>query len=514
MNYSLGGFLTAIVLSGAAQAATFNVTRMDDPVPDGCQVNNCSLREAVIDADQTVAKDTIVLPAGVYLIDFAGGVDTSVESGDLDISTDMDFIGAPSTIDGQNLGRMMEIKSGATVALMDLTLRNANSSLATNNTQNGGALQISGGTLIVDSVTFSDNSTQSLGGAIYARDDAVLDIDNSFFTNNSAGRGAAIMSSGKVTVRNTTFNGNQGIEGTLDNGAVAYLSGSTNDSLFENVVFDQNVTTGSGGAIYFLGSKLRIDGLVATSNQSTTRGGGVIFVPGTNHAKQVEIVNALFKSNMAQDGGAISYSADSDTLDIRHSSFVGNVAGGDGGALYQTGNNVDLTNVTFSGNQVTNNGGAIYLFGEGLTLLHSTFSGGSATRGNALYVGGSVGISSAQLANNLIDGGCDISNADTVTSLGGNVEGTGDSCELSAGSDLVNQSNALLGLQPLRNNIGGTPTHELTSASVARGQGETTICESVKVDQLYESRGSNCNSGAVESNTIFKDGFESGLTKS
>ena len=130
-----------------------------------------------------------------------------------------------------------------------------------------------------------------------------------------------------------------------------------------------------------------------------------------------------------------------------------------------------------------------------------------------MYVGGTVSISSAQLANNLIEGGCDISNADTVTSLGGNVEGTGDSCELYAGSDLVNQSGAQLGLQPLRDNIGGTPTHELTSASVARGQGETALCEAVQVDQLYESRGSNCNSGAVESNTIFKDGFESGSSK-
>jgi len=66
-------------------------------------------------------------------------------------------------------------------------------------------------------------------------------------------------------------------------------------------------------------------------------------------------------------------------------------------------------------------------------------------------------------------------------------------------------------LQALRDNIGATPTHELTSGSVARGQGETTICESVMVDQLYDNRGSECNSGAVESNRIFRDGFESGI---
>ena len=85
---SLSGLLAAIVLTSTAHAATFNVTRMDDPAPDGCNVNDCSLREAVIAAGQTVAKDIIMLPAGVYLIDLAGS-DSSENTGDLDISTDM-----------------------------------------------------------------------------------------------------------------------------------------------------------------------------------------------------------------------------------------------------------------------------------------------------------------------------------------------------------------------------------------------------------------------------------------
>ncbi len=105
MKNSLGVLLTASVLTSVAQAATINVTRTDDPVPDGCNANDCSLREAVIDADQTPAEDTIVLPAGVYLIDFDVEFDNSAEVGDLDISTDMVFAGAPSTIDGQGLGR-------------------------------------------------------------------------------------------------------------------------------------------------------------------------------------------------------------------------------------------------------------------------------------------------------------------------------------------------------------------------------------------------------------------------
>jgi hypothetical protein len=276
------------------------------------------------------------------------------------------------------------------------------------------------------------------------------------------------------------------------------------------VTFDRNVTTGGGGAVYFLGRKLRIDGLIATANESTTRQGGVLAVSGTAHAKQVEIVNATFDGNMADDGGAISFAGSSDTLDIRHSSFVNNTATDWGGAVNLTGGKVEVTNSTFSGNQTSDIGGAIQLFGAELTLHHATFTGGSADRGDALYVGGGPSISMAKLANNLIDGECFISDAESVTSLGGNVEGTGDSCALDAGSDLVNQSSEQLGLQPLRENAGGTPTHELTSGSAARGQGEPAICDLVKIDQLFMRRGDPCNSGAVESETIFRDGFESG----
>jgi predicted outer membrane repeat protein len=509
MKKTLSGFLAATVLISAVHAGTFNVTRLDDPVPDGCGVNDCSLREAVIDADQTLMKDTIVLPAGVYLIDLTGN-DTSENTGDLDISTDMEIVGAPSIIDGQELGRIMDIRSDAKVTLRDLTLRDANTSLDTNGALNGGALQINGGSLTLETVTFENNSTQSLGGAIYAFGDAVVDIGGCLFINNSASNGAGIFASTGVTVRNTVFQGNHADLSALGRGGAAHLTGSTSDSLFEDVTLDQNLGTGSGGGILFLGRSLLIDGLIATGNESTTRSGGALTVPGTAHAKQVEIVNALFDGNTAQDdGGAISFADDDDTLDIRHSSFVSNVAADNGGALYLTGGDVDVTNDTFSGNQATDDGGAIYLFGAGLTLYHATFSGGSANRGNALAVAGSSGISAAELANNLIDGDCFVSDVESVTSLGGNVEGTGDSCELNTGSDLVSQSNAQLGLQPLADNVGGTPTHKLTPASVARGQGEPAICELVKIDQLFESRGSVCNSGADESNTIFRDGFES-----
>jgi len=499
MMKSLSGLLAAIVLTSTAHAATFNVTRMDDPAPDGCNVNDCSLREAVIAAGQTVEKDIIMLPAGVYLIDLAGS-DSSENTGDLDISTDMEIVGAPSTIDGQNLGRIMDIRSDANVTLRDLTLQNANYAF------NGGALNIDDSSLTLESVTFKDNSGGSLGGAIYTSGSAVVDIDSCLFVNNSGGSGSAIAdfsNSTGVTIRNTVFR-----ENTASNRGTVYLTGSTSDSLFENVTFDKNLSARSAGGILFLGRKLVIDGLVATGNESTGGNGGALFVSGTSHAKQVKIVNAIFDGNKAADGGAIDFSSTGDPLDIQHSSFVGNVASDDGGALYLTGAVLDVTNVTFSGNKASSDGGAIYMFGSTVfTMQHATLSGGSASRGNALYVNLTID-TPVELANNLIDGNCHLTDVDDMTSLGGNIEGNGDSCDFDAASDLVSQSAAQLGLQPLADSLGGTPTHKLKTASVARGQGVPAICNMVQIDQLYENRGDPCNSGADESDTIFKDSFE------
>ena len=499
MMKSLSGLLAAIVLTCTAHAATFNVTRMDDPAPDGCNVNNCSLREAVIAAGQTVAKDIIMLPAGVYLIDLAGS-DSSENTGDLDVSTDMEIVGAPSTIDGQNLSRIMDIRSDANVILRDLTLQNANYAY------NGGALNINDSSLTLESVTFKDNSGGSLGGAIYASGSSVVDIDSCLFVNNSGDSGSAIAdfsSSPGVTIRNTVFR-----ENTASGRGTVYLSGRTSDSLLEDVTFDKNLSARSAGGILFLGRKLVIDGLVATGNESTGGNGGALFVSGTAHAKQVKIVNAIFDGNKAADGGAIDFTSTDDPLDIQHSSFVGNVASGAGGALYLTGGVLDVTNVTFSGNKASSAGGAIYLFGNTVfTMQHATLTGGSASRGSALYVSLTID-TPVELANNLIDGNCHLTDVDDMTSLGGNIESNGDSCDFDAASDLVSQSSAQLGLQPLADNPGGTPTHKLNTTSVARGQGVPAICNVVQNDQLYEIRGDPCNSGADESDTIFKDSFE------
>jgi predicted outer membrane repeat protein len=507
MKRLLPCLFAALASSGPVCAATFDVTRTDDPAPNGCAQNDCSLREAVIDANLTVQADVIMLPAGTYLIDFAGGVDNSEQTGALKISSDMEFVGAPSTVDGQHLGRIMDITGSADVTLRDLTLQNGNSTLATNNATAGGAIEADGDSLRVSNVTFLGNNTQGLGGAIRAFGDSLLEIDGCQFMDNHANNGAAIHASIGITVRNTVFQNNHADGGALGSGPVAYLTGGTSDSLLEWVRFEGNSSNGNGGGVYFGGRGLIVDVLVATDNEAVGGTGGVFFVFGAT-AKVVSITNARFHGNMAESGGVIGTSNDNDTITIEHSGFVNNQAtAGSGGALYMTGGMVNVINDTFSGNQASSNGGAVYQFGGDLQIRHATLSDGTAAAGDAIYVLGNASVSVIELANNVIDGSCQVADSLSVTSLGGNVESPGDSCDLDAGSDLVGQTSMQLGLQPLRINYNATATHELLSGSVARGQAEPAICMDVGVDQLFLDR-DLCNAGAVESEQIFKDSLE------
>jgi hypothetical protein len=97
-----GSFLTSSVPARAAQ--TFVVTRRNDPTPNGCQIDDCSLREAIIAANAAPGADTIVLNEGGYIL-ARQGEDQTAFNGDLDITDSLTITGAGATrttIDGNS----------------------------------------------------------------------------------------------------------------------------------------------------------------------------------------------------------------------------------------------------------------------------------------------------------------------------------------------------------------------------------------------------------------------------
>lgn len=490
-----------------ASAGLLTVTRTDDPAPDGCNPGDCSLREAVIAANDDVALDEINLSAGTYTLDLKDGFDGSEDEGDLDVSTDLTIRGAPSVLDAQELGRILDIRSGANVTLEDLTLQNANTSLDTNGSNNAGALSINGGSLTATRVTFANNRANSLGGAIWAFGDAIVTIEYCTFTDNSAGDGAGIFATAQLTISNTLFHNNRADQSVSGNGGALYMNAMGVTHHLRAVTMTQNFSTGAGGAMSFLGagSRLEIENLVAVGN--TTSGnsnGGVLSVPNTAE-RTVQITDSTFEMNEATSGGAITHAGQSDSMSIENSTFYGNTARDNGGALHISGGKVDITNVTFSQNEAADNGGGIYVSGNGtdVSVIHSTFANGLAAVASALFVTSSN--VSVRMANNLLAGDCAKSTEGTLISAGGNVESPGNTCLLAAASDLPGQSTVQLQLQPLADNGGNTLTHQLGVASTARDNGDSSICALVQQDQRGAVRDNMCDAGSVEANGVADD---------
>ena len=207
----------------------------------------------------------------------------------LDISGSM-FInaaGAQVTLDGGSAMGVLNVASGVTLKMTDLSVQNGSTS------GDGGALY-NAGTANIYGGTFSDNSARD-GGALDNSSGATMSITGSTFARNHSEdsyRGGAVHNSGTMTITSSLFDSNSaGIStnigtsgGAIDNGGTISISGSG---------FYQN-RAGNGGAVW----------------TSTTPAGSM------------SITNSSFLMNTAGTGGAIDSHAG--TTNISFSSFSQN----------------------------------------------------------------------------------------------------------------------------------------------------------------------------------------------
>jgi CSLREA domain-containing protein len=246
---------------------------------------------------------------------------------------------------------------------------------------------------------------------------------------------------------------------------------------------------------------------------------------------------SLESNHTDSDGGAVMAQAG---VLIQNSTFTGNTASNDGGALELTGTNVtyidkSLLSGNSSGNNVDDVGGAIDIYNNALfEISNTTLSGNSAPGGpgGAIYVDDNAGAPSymlfATVAGNSTGssggGGIDVDALsvnvrNTIlagnTNLGGvsNCGGSGsvvtdandgysledaNSCELDPGADnLVNTDPQIA---PLADNGGGTSTRALYAGSPAIDAVPTGACVMPQSDQREVPRpvGGACDIGAFE----------------
>ena len=219
-------FLAACTLPAAITSpcalSTLTVTKTEDTNDGVCNVEDCSLREAIIASNTCSGTQTIKIPPGSYKLTRVGADELAADTGDLNISDSVVIQGSGATrtiLDGNLSDRIFTIKADQAVYISELTLQSGKTPLY-------GSAIANQGNLTIDHVILQKNiqtDPKGSGGAIFSYDQGnSLEISNSAVVNNAsvAGAGGLYNLSGNMSIENVTFSGNTGY-------ALANLGGQT-----------------------------------------------------------------------------------------------------------------------------------------------------------------------------------------------------------------------------------------------------------------------------------------------
>ena len=351
-NVALGTLLSVVAMllvfgtTDTAEAANIVVDTFADIVDDD---GSCSLREAITSANTNTASgstsgecaaggssDAISLGAGTYALALSGAGEDNNATGDLDISADLTVGGAgagSTVIDGGALDRVLQITSGATVGISNVTITNGSTSA-------NGAGIYNRGTLTLTNTTITGNaSTNGNSGGIYNYL-ATATLNSSTVSNNtSLYDGAGIFKvGGTLTLTGSTVSGNTGRNSggiksdnggtlTLTNSTVSgnnaeYGAGINNDATLTvtATTVSGNTASAAGGGIFTNFGTLTLTNSILSGNSAVSSGGGIY-----NSQATITIVNSTFSSN---SGGGIRSDA-SGTVNMTNTIVANTTSGSD-----------------------------------------------------------------------------------------------------------------------------------------------------------------------------------------
>jgi hypothetical protein len=292
------GSVLALVLAAAADAETLRPTRFDDPVPNGCQPHNCSLREALIRANDEFNTDKILLQKGTYELEIPAVVgDLGQDNGDLDIGYPVKIRGEGpkhTRIDANGLDRVLyfneqsQAPAGRSL-LRSLTIKGGDATVVPDvqHPANGGGIQLTNPSakMTLKNVAVRHNEA-ALGGGIHSQA-LGLTIVNSTIAQNNAGEGGGLRLPVRLynqpvtTIRSSTISGNYANKG---GGILADGSGASG-TLFAPSVALVTSTVANNHASNEAG------GVMADNSAFVTLGGSTVAyniagedAPGTNVA--------------------------------------------------------------------------------------------------------------------------------------------------------------------------------------------------------------------------------------
>lgn len=531
--------LLSFVCCGAS-AATFTVTRFDDPLPGPCLASDCSLREAANAASAAPDVDTIVLSAGTYNLTRTDPTPGSVEPehgavlinlGDVSIvgagsaltrvrwnvawaHTDGVFLfrrDATAVLDGPQLIGM-SISDGTSGCVRAMSISTAIRAFAiedvvVENCQ-GAAFSAYHVNLEMTDTTIRDN-----GGTGLSLDGSVTVLTTNVHIRNNA-RGVSIAGSVLGYLSNVDWvdDGRSKIEDNQASGdgggilvgsfASLQLATVSTAPVGQRMSISNNTASGNGGGVYLQGhapfEQNSLERVVIAGNRAAN-GGGVAA------GLRVHVVDSEIAGNSATsgDGGGVWFFLNgTEARAVRQVALRGNVAAGGGGAISHDCGNVAVENVSMDGNNAANGRGqAIETLGN-IDLRHATVRGNGthgATPGVRKTYSTACAGKQLRIANSLITERCASTVAGEIVSQGGNQYGVAAGTCPALQSDRRQSDDNVFGLRLGAYN--GPFTVWGWSLGLAikpqRNFGLTANCTTVDVRGVARSDG-RCDAGAFE----------------
>lgn len=381
--------------------------------------------------------------------------------------------------------------SGATVVTITNAVMDGNT--AGSNPGNGGAIHVSGadGEMTISGSMFTNNIADREGGALWAGGaGTVMNVSDSTLDNNEAKGPAADDGGGGLFINGGEFNGS----------AVTITNNSATGA------------SGSGGGIHNLAGTLTLGDASVVSNNIANRAGGGLEDAGA----AVTIINDSTMNNnnvgvapavaAPGNGGAIHVSGGVAVMEIDASTFDGNMAAAEGGAIWAGGTGTtmlitgsSITNNIVGGTDAGNGGGGVFLNGGALIISEFTEITGNAANGATNTSGGGILNHTGMLTVEDT-----IINNNSATRAGGAIED--DARANAANGGASGTTTVLTRVTMTGNSTGGAPGNG-GAVHISGGSGNVTIDSSEISENTADNEGGgiwafNGSTMAVVNSTI------------
>lgn len=479
--------LTAFVLHACVPApncgsALYTPTRFDDAFDGVCDMSDCSLREAVYNANQCPGPQTIELQPGFYELTIVGQNEDDALTGDLDITEDLTVHGMGpdgyatriEVVDGD---RAFDVFAPAEVEIGSMVLFHGGE-------VDGGCLRTEADLTLLD-VGFLSCTAREKGGGIY--NTGLLNCDGCGFNEcvGSYGIGIANDTGGVMRVLNFSMvDSFYAVTGDPEQGGGLWNASGAEATV---VGFEiHNVVADYGAGVFNAGELEIRNGSIKIGSANIDGGGLYTSMEGVTNGYDIRVTQ-----NSADRVGGIFNKG----LTHLYRSEVSKNSAWQGAGIFNEDATpgLRLQNVTVSGNYnktpppiaaaaIFNSGGDMLL--EFITVADNDQNGIANVGGGTFTIESSI--VAYNVGSNCIGAGS--------ASLGHNIDDDG-SCNFTSFNDLsaVDPMIADLAL-----NGASTMTHALFHGSPALNSGSLDQCIAEDQRGISRPQGLHCDRGAYE----------------